>query len=321
MPKDIFPSTLTNNTPKGVYTCSTDRPWPRYTEIDPDRIFQRRLKRKSWIFCSSYTADYYVGFAIVDAGYIAKAFCYVYDVKTGQRWEDSQIRPLGFPHSFNGAQSTTWSLSNYLIQVGQNDIKLHFKGRQFQIKWKIDLSTSGLLFICPSQGKNRPYHSTFKNMTCNQDLQIKTKDQLIRINSSTASIDFSHGYPPRHTRWNWLSMTGVSDCGKNIGMNLVDQFNENMENYMWIDGQVFPAGAVQFNYDKKQIDTDWSIKNDRSNINMNVHWQRSENLHIGILKSSFIQVMGSVKGTIKPPDSTLLSIHGFGVCEDHHSIW
>ena len=44
----------------------------------------RRWQRKSWIFFGAYSAEISVGFAIVDAGFLGKAFCYIYHPKTGK---------------------------------------------------------------------------------------------------------------------------------------------------------------------------------------------------------------------------------------------
>ena len=320
IPNDIIPHTLTEKTPKGTYKCPMDCFWPIFDDKQSKNILQRRLKRKSWIFLSTYNADYFVGFAIIDAGYLAKAFCYVYELKTGNKWEDSRIKPIGFSTSFLQQKNEKWQLGPYQIHILNNQLKATFNGRNFQLKWQIDLTQSGRLFVCSSKGKKRPFHSTFKNLSLKQDLQIKTRDQLIRIQNQTANIDFSFGYPPRNTIWNWICLTGSSDCGKKIGFNAVDHFNESLENYIWIDDQPFYIGHVSFKYNKNQVDKPWQIDGKNVSLLFDVVWQRKEHLHIGLLKSSFVQVMGSISGTIHLNNNTI-NINGYGVCEDHHSIW
>ena len=145
MPKDIFPSTLTNNTPKGVYTfrqIDFGQGTPRWILIESFNVDLR----ENHGFSAVHTRLIITGFAIVDAGYIAKAFCYIYDVKTGQRWEDSQIRPLGFHTHLTGLNrqiGLSPIISFTLVKMTYNFILKDVSSN----KWKIELSKSGLLYL------------------------------------------------------------------------------------------------------------------------------------------------------------------------------
>ncbi len=321
MPKHIFPSTLTEKTPIGIYRCPPNQLLPQFEDRYSKHTINRRLKRKSWIFCSSYTKDYFIGMALVDVGYLAKAFCYVYDCQTGNVWEDSQIKPIGFSTSFSANPSDEWKLKPYELLLQHDTITLQFNGSAFKIHWNIKLNPSGLLFICPSHGKNRPFHSTFKNLGLSQQINISTSNKNIHIDSPTACIDYSYGYPPRKTMWNWLSITGTDEKNRQIALNLVDHFNNNLENYIWIDHQPYPVGDVRFIYDKRNKNKPWRIESKTVELTFHVDWQRGENLNIGILKSSFIQVMGRVQGTIRIENMEPFYLKANGVCEDHHALW
>jgi hypothetical protein len=75
------------------------------------------------------------------------------------------------------------------------------------------------------------------------------------------SIDFTKGYPPRETIWNWLSFIGNTESGKIIAVNLVDRFNANMENILWVNGQKQLLSNAKFTLQEPYDKTDWLIEN------------------------------------------------------------
>jgi hypothetical protein len=61
--------------------------------------------------------------------------------------------------------------------------------------------------------------------------------------------DESEGYHPRHTVWNWSAGVGTAVDGRSLGWNLVSGVNdprERSERAIWIDGEPFEPGPVEF---------------------------------------------------------------------------
>lgn len=282
----------------------------------------RRWQRKSWIFFAAYNADIFVGFAIVDAGFIGKAFCYVYFPKTGKMLENGVDKPFAFGADFRANLDSHWQLGQYEILTKNGQILFDFKGKKFQLAIQTTDNDKGLSFLCPSTGGNRPFHFTYKNALLPTYIQFTENGKTQNFSKLHGSIDFSKGYPPRHTNWNWTSFLGQLEDGTPVGINLVDKFNENMENALWIGEERVLVGDVRYKYNKPLEQSLWEVFaiNGSLELKMQPSNCRKENLNVVALKSKFIQVYGVIEGRILH-HGVWKNLKGHGVMEEHEAIW
>jgi hypothetical protein len=282
----------------------------------------RRWQRKSWIFFGAYSADIFVGFAIVDAGFLGKAFCYVYRPKTGEILENGIDRPFAFEANFEANLESYWQLGQYEILTKKGQMHFNFLGKKFQLSMQCTHNEHGLSFICPSKGSNRPFHYTYKNLLLPTNIQLKQKGETQFFNNLQGSIDFSKGYPPKHTNWNWTSFSGYLEDGTPIGINVVDQFNQNMENVVWLGTERILIGNVGYQYNKPLAKSLWKVRslNGDLELSMQAKGSRKENINIKFLKSKFTQVFGAIEGRIRH-QGTWKKLSGYGVMEEHEAIW
>lgn len=282
----------------------------------------RRWQRKSWIFLGAYSPDIFVGFAIIDAGFLGKAFCYVYFPKTGKLLEHGIDRPFAFERDFDANLENHWSLGQYQILTKNGQMHFEFKGKKFQISLQCTNNEHGLSFLCPSKGPKRPFHYTYKNLLLPTDIKFTEKGQTQQFKQVHGSIDFSKGYPPKHTQWNWTSFLGTLEDGTPVGINLVDQFNQNMENAVWIGTERILIGNVTYEYNKPLEQSLWKVQSvdGRLELQMTPNGSRKENINVKVLKSKFTQVFGSINGKILHQNQWK-SLTGHGVMEEHEAIW
>lgn len=282
----------------------------------------RRWQRKSWLFFGAYSADIFVGFAIVDAGFLGKAFCYVYRPKTGELLENGIDRPFAFEGNFEADLDSYWQLGHYEILTKKGQMHFNFKGKKFQLSMQCTNNEHGLSFLCPSTGANRPFHYTYKNLLLPTNIQLKQKGETQFFNNLYGSIDFSKGYPPKHTNWNWTSFLGNLEDGTPIGINVVDQFNQNMENVVWLGTERILIGNVGYQYNKPLEKSLWKVRslNGDLELSMQAKGSRKENINIKLLKSKFTQVFGRIEGKIRH-QGTWKKLRGYGVMEEHEAIW
>ena len=140
------------------------------------------MAKKILDFLGAYSADILIGFAIVDAGYIGKAFCYVYFPKTGELIENGIDRPMGFPSKFDAGFRDDWQLGNYRIHTQASGRMLfEYHGKKFQITLACQNNEQGLSFFCPSEGKNRPFHFTYKNLLLPTDIPVNLQRKKTRF--------------------------------------------------------------------------------------------------------------------------------------------
>lgn len=282
---------------------------------------KRRTERKAWIFTGVFSPELICGFAIVDAGMVATAFSYFYSLKDGIFEEDKVTIPMGFHQEFNPNLDSEWKLGNYSIKTEKGKMYLQYVGK-YKMYLEVENNANGASIVAPSKEK-RPFNFTYKNICVPVKVQINNGGVSTYATSGKyASIDFTKGFPPRETIWNWLSFIGKTETGKIVGVNLVDRFNENMENILWVDGQKTLLSNAKFTMQEPLDKTDWLIETTDGvlNCHLSPRGARYENLNALIMKSKFTQPFGTLDGTVLI-DGKEEKFTAFGVSEDQHAIW
>lgn len=317
---------------KSLLENNTNIPYGVYDDLitDTDTSFwdkqgllakKRRTERKAWIFFGVYSPDLICGFAIADAGMVATAFSYFYSLKDGIFEEDKTTVPFGFSNDFNPNLDSEWKLGNYSIKTVNGKMSMQYIGK-YKMFIESENTNEGVSVVAPSKG-GRPFNFTYKNQCVPVKVQINNGGISTYATSGRyGSIDFTKGYPPRETIWNWMSFIGNTETEKIIALNLVDRFNENMENILWVNGQKTLLSKAKFTLQKPYDKTDWLIETTDGilNCHLSPRGARSENINALVLKSQFIQAFGTIDGTVLI-NGKEEKFTAFGVSEDHHAIW
>jgi len=307
--------------PFGIYKGTVDQPSTKLWDGNGSLFSSRRTSRKSWIFIGAGDADLFVGFAIVDAGFLSKAFAYVYDLKNNKLIEDGINIPLGFPNNFDPNLLSEWKLKNFCIRTENGIMRAIYYGKKFSLNLEIALNENGLSFICPSEN-SRPFHYTFKNSLLNVNAEWNDGKTMHKRENLSGAIDFSKGYPPRNTFWNWTSFMGKTDDGRAVGINLVDGFNGNMENVLWIENRHHFFGKMLYDYQPPINSSKWEVNSVDASLQLRLEpkGSRNENINVLLMKSKFTQVYGPMSGFFKEDDK-IVNLEGFGVMEEHEALW
>jgi hypothetical protein len=280
----------------------------------------RRTQRKCWIFFGVYSPELICGIAIADAGFFTNAFVYYYSFIDQIFFEDTSLKLLGFPKYFDPQLNSEWNFGKFRIHTSGNYMHLQYQG-----EFKIDITTSitdyGASTVSPSEG-NRPFNFNYKNVCLPVNLKIKNQQKEYSVNGNYGSIDFSKGYPPRNTRWNWLSLIGSTESGKELGLNIVQHFNSDLENILWLDSQKIPLGSAHFNLQAPFKRNPWKIETMNKIVSANLipAGARTESTNLLFLKSNFTQVFGKIVGEIKMNNS-IEKFSAIGVAENHVALW
>lgn len=288
---------------------------------------KRRWQRKAWVFAGILTDEFILSLAIVDAGYIGNGFIYVYERKTGLFYEERKQLPFYFQDGFRPSLKNIWQLkignSYWLIDpCANNKLVFVYNGSKISTEFSIQLNENGLNTIAPAQ--ENPYHFTYKNMSLPTQGHYIIKGKRHSFSSQNAVIDFSNGYPPRQTFWNWASLIGKTSDNQTIAINLVDGFNDGMENCLWLDRTPILLEKAQFHYNRPIDNYNTEILTDGT-TKLQLHFfpegSRCENINLFLLKSKFVQAFGEFSGKVFLADNKELSIHGIGIVEEHNALW
>lgn len=141
-----------------------------------------------------------------------------------------------------------------------------------------------------------------------------------------AHHDFTAGFLRRDTFWNWACITGRDEKGQYIGLNLSNSVNEtgHSENAIWVDGKSYPAGLIQFSYDRDDLSKPWILTSDTGALKLHFHSEGkySASHHEGETPFDFHQLFGTFNGEITLADGRQLMIKDLpGFCERQYAIW
>ncbi len=305
---------------------------------------RRRLQRKAWLYGAVFSERWIVGCAMVDAGLIGSAFIYVFDRTQRQLIEHTALRPMAFGADFapspqchvpcdwvfqSGEQS--WRIqpltntSGWRIQFSAKDLAVSFDLHDEQQR-------ISALNNSPSSTQSRysrPFHYTEKLAGAKANLHLRIGSTTHELNEARGVFDFTLGYPPRATLWQWASWTGQLDDGRTLCGNLVAQTMNGLENAVWLgsaDGSKTDIIALpQAIFDDTPTDTaqTWLIRtaDDRLRIQFTPEGARSERIHLGLLASDFTQPFGALRGIWRDDDGSEHTLTGTGVVERHRALW
>lgn len=313
----------------GTQTC---RPcWGRYEGLiedtdtdDWDRQWlRRRWQRKSWVYVGAFTDSFGIGCALVDAGYLGHAFVYVFNRETKTLFEDDIAVPFGFARKFQSGLRTEWMIGTRRKRwhLRPTDIGwlITFHNKKNSLRMHVDQSTTGVSALAPSH--RRPFHYTYKATMLSVDVELAVKGHSERF-TAIGLLDFSKGYPPRRTYWNWASGVGETKNGRRLGFNLVSEFNNGLENALWYQDRLIPLSQATFQYERKHADKEWRLRTTDGLLALTFTPEslRQGKLNFGLFKDSFTQPFGHFTGKISL-DSHEEVFSGEGIVEQHEALW
>jgi hypothetical protein len=279
----------------------------------------RRLQRKAWIFLGAYTDELFVGFLIVDAGYSANAFCYVYERATNTYWEKESMRPFGFGKHFQARIDEPWQLGAYQIWSEQGQWNCSYQHKKTELLLQFTEPHQGISAICPSE-KKRPFHHTYKNLLLPTSIYYKNKQKEYKTTQAMGNLDYSKGYPPHHIRWNWTCCMGKLDDGTPIGINASTSIKHELENALWIGNNIERLDKINYPPPTNPVEEHWKAKNDRLQLQLMPECIRHQNINFKFLKLSKRQLLGPIKGKIYR-QKTWQNFEGYGMMDYQEAFW
>lgn len=282
----------------------------------------RRLQRKNWTYLGAFSASYMVGFAIVDAGLLGTAFVYVYDRQRKLLIEEKGAFPFAFPAGRIGELRGDWAFKqggrSWSIGPDRDGWAATFQGKRIQANLRFG-GGPGMSTVAPSIG--RPFHYTYKACTLPAHIEV-TLDGVRGESAGGGMIDYTLGYPPRSTTWNWASASGDASDGRRFGLNLVAHFNNGLENALWLGEEIVPLAQASFGYDPKNLEQPWRVTTEDGIVDLTFtpEGRRAERLWAGVMQSNFVQPFGKFSGRLNL-SSGPLDVSAFGVTEEHIALW
>ena len=308
--------------------------------LNPSFFSLDRIREKRWCYMGIINPDIIFGCAVIHLGYIASAFVFGFDRREKQMVEHAPVFfPLGqvsFDRNPDHGITSYQSLRGRLClthdhSAGKKTIKAGFylPGRSIKAEIEVTDPEGGLFpmhFLMPMKDKRPAFTTKAAGLKAKGQIILNRKSFDLDPENTFAVFDWTNGFYPRQTSWNWACGAGLSHDGTKIGFNFSSGVYENglLENTVWINGKPEGAGEMIFTYDPQNPLLPWKIKSRDGLIDLTFKSEgiRRANDNLGIIKSRFIQPCGSFEGSIQTGETSPIHFSNVGgVVEEHHAKW
>jgi hypothetical protein len=295
----------------------------------------RYTHRKKWLWFMIATPQVAVASAVVDASYAANGFLIAADLE--KRTLRCDRGALGVPwisvavadRANEGADARfTWPGLNIRAsrKPGTDVYVIRARVRDLSLDAELDAggAPAPLTVVAPVTGGT--VNVTQKLAQLPVRGTVRLGDRTYSLEGGFGGFDYTSGLLARHTAWRWAFATGRDADGGGVAFNLVTGINDTdaaSENVVWVDGVAVPVGRVDFQFDAAATTSPWRIASDDGIVDLvfDPIGEHREDRDLGLVRSHFVQVIGTFKGTIDALGRSRRVSMLAGVTEDQDVIW
>jgi hypothetical protein len=293
------------------------------------------LHRKRWMYLAIASDEVLVALAVVDLGYAASSFAYVFERASGRLLVDrSSMAPslgelvnerAGEGHASRFRSLGTEVQITHAPGTGHYAVDAHYRGLRLWVQLETAHAPPALSVVMPigstrtgslaSTTEKRPLLHTRGDVTVN--------GKRFSLDGALAGYDYTHGLLARHTAWKWAFGLGRSREGARVAFNLTEGFVGERECAVWVDDELFGLGAARFEFDPRHPLAPWRVRTEDERVNLAFAPSalHAEHKNLGLIATRFVQPVGVWSGQIRLPGRTLQLENVLGVAEDQDARW
>ena len=286
------------------------------------------LREKQWQWFAVANPRIACGGTLLDAGYATTLFLWAFDRTTRRMIDDRTelLPPFAIDISDNpgdgGGAQLRGLRRSFDIDRDGGTIRVDADVDEMRFELEIDATcTEALTAICPvGTGDRQGVNVTQKQNCLPVTGRVSVDGRSFKFgDESVAMLDYTHGLLSRETRWRWAIAGGFTDEGVPIGFNFVEGFNGELENAVWMDGDLRTTEPVSIDFDEDRPDEPWNLRSQAGGLDLSmfVEGVRTHETNLRIVSSSYLQPLGRWHGRIIDRE-----IHDlFGISERHYAKW
>jgi len=292
----------------------------------------RLARHKRWLWGTLISDELLLGFAAVDLGYAANAFAFALDRTAKRLLADRSV--LGAPFCVRIGERTEegcearFERGRELVRVtrpvGSPAYEVEVALGALRIEARLDTTAAPPPLSAVVELAPNGVGTTQKRTLLAGSGGGSIGDRPFSLDGALGGLDYSNGYPPRHTVWKWCFLLGRALSGERIGLNLVEGFVGEPECAVWIGDELHPLAEGRFELDRKDPLAPWRIRTADAAVQLEFEpaGAHRERTNLGLIASHFVQVAGHFRGTVAPPGRAPLELDGVpGVAEDQDMLW
>jgi hypothetical protein len=306
--------------------------------IDPTPLGRgpifRLAHEKSWVYVAVAAGDLLVAAAVVQLGYAANAFAFVFDRAAGRMLADrsslgtSRAATVGKTGGAGCIGKYRGSGFHIALERGVHETEYHLDINVPDLRVSARLATEGVppaigaVALLP--GGPGLFNATEKHVLLPATVEVHAGGRRHAPEGGFGGVDFSFGWLPRRTAWRWAFALGRTRAGERVGLNLVQGFMGAAECAVWVEDELIPLSEGVVDFDQDRPLSPWHVRTVDGEVDLRfepgaVHEEKRD---LVLVASSFIQPAGSFSGTIRVPGRPPLELDGvLGVVEDQRVTW
>lgn len=303
-----------------------------------DLGFESRLRRltrlrreKRWQRFWAADDAIALGGALIAAGPAGIASLWAFDrVERKMLVDSSSMLPPFVVRIDDNPTAATTATARFLdcrFAVGQRGDRRHVSSRLGETKFALGYEVPAaepVTAVCPVDTGRKDDSKSVASVNITQKSAclpvsgwINAGDRSHRLGEDAVGmLDYSHGLLGRKTVWRWAIASGYATDGTSVGFNVVDGFNEGLENVIWIDGS---PRAIESAHTLFEDDSEWRIEtaDGELSVALTTEGVRCQNVDFGPFDLQTRMPIGHWHGTIG--DREIEDI--YGVAEIHRARW
>ena len=305
------------------------------------------FRKKRWNYWCFTNEDILFSVTLADLDYAGTGFIYLFDLKTLEFIEKTELIPFGKGCVLGEKVSDKVFFENSNIKISieyskvADTYEINFdifcksfqnnKDLKAEIKAIQSISHESLNVVIPWSEKHFQFTSKQNTITSSGKIKIGEKEILLDAKNTDATLDFGRGVWRYSSTWNWAAASGKVN-GKKLGLNFGAKWTDNTgytENGIFYDGKLYKLSEqVLFDYDTSDYKKTWTHKtqeSDRVNLSFHPIYERVAETNFLIIASKVNQVFGYFEGSIRlgpnANDERISITKMFGWSEDHYAKW
>jgi hypothetical protein len=291
-------------------------------------LVDRALRRKKWFYVAVASDEVWVSLAIVRMGYATSAFAFVFDVPARRMLVDRTV--LGPPRAAEIVDDPHASGMVARFAFGRSKLALERRGTSCELTVRLadvaidvffDESTAPPSVAAIAQLGPDLVSATEKRALAKVRGSVVAAGRRISLDGGMAGYDYTHGLMPRNTRWKWAFAMGRAKDGAPIAFNVVQGFVGEDECAAFRSDRVFPIREPRIDFDVDHPERPWRLVANGVDLTFDVGAVHEQRTNIVLVRSRFLQPVGTFSGTLTIGDRAVELDGVPGVVEDQDVLW
>lgn len=289
--------------------------------LDRDPRTGRRGRTRRWSYSGAGSDDVAVGAAVVDLGFASTAFAWCLVDGRLLTWEARGLPLVSARLGDHAATPARFRARGGRVTIGADgalDVDVPVRGGRMRVHSTVE---AGGPAVCVTPTPRGGWNATQKVAGERARLVVSVPGTQLTTRAGTWR-DWTLGAQDRDTAWRWGAGAGTAEDGRRVGLNVSTGMNGQVgEDLVWWDDIPYPLDLQELGPVGTDLRGDWRLSGPGWELVLESAGARAADEHLLVVRSRYVQPVGTLRGTLPGPDGTPVRVELVGVTEDHEARW